>query len=106
MLLKSIQNKLGFGSINKHSSPNALVLSATKFSDFIEAQALLIPFFVGTHKYKILGVKSQDYEEELAPKKVAQLMGNKAHLTIEGLDNIRLIKANMNRGRTEFENEG
>lgn len=103
MLLKrelAPQNKLGFGSINKHSSPNAVMLSATKFSDFIEN---LIPFF---DKYKILGVKSQDYEEELAPKKVAQLMGNKAHLTREGLDNIRLIKANMNRGRTEFEYEG
>jgi len=53
-------------------------------------------------KYKIIGVKSEDYQDF---KKVAQLMENKAHLTIEGLENIRRIKAKMNRGRTQFDEE-
>jgi hypothetical protein len=92
-LLISLQNLLGYGSVNKHSQ-NAVVFSATKFSDFMEC---LIPFF---DKYKIIGVKSEDYQDF---KKVAQLMENKAHLTIEGLEDIRRIKAKMNRARTQFD---
>ena len=88
-LLASLQNLLAFGSVNKHSQ-NAVMFSATKFSDFMEC---LIPFF---DKYKIIGVKYEDY---LDFKKVAQLMEKKAHLTIEGLEDIRRIKAKMNRGR-------
>ena len=61
-----------------------------KFSDIIEK---IIPFF---DKYLIIGVKSQDYEDF---KLAAELMKNKAHLTPEGLEKIRLIKAGINRGR-------
>jgi hypothetical protein len=94
-LLTSLQNLLGYGSVNKHSQ-NAVVFRATKFSDIMEC---LIPFF---DKYKIIGVKSEDYQDF---KKVAQLMEKKAHLTIEGLEDIRRIKAKMNRGRTQFDEE-
>lgn len=73
-LLTSLQNLLGYGSVNKHY-PNAVTFSTTKFSDIMEC---LIPFF---DKYKIIGVKSKDYPDF---KKVAQLMEKKAHLTIEG----------------------
>ena len=94
-LLTSLQNLLGYGSVNKHSQ-NAVMFTTTKFSDFMEC---LIPFF---DKYKIIGVKSQDYQDL---KKVAQLMENKAHLTIEGLEDIRKIKAKMNRGRAQLDEE-
>ena len=110
-LLTSLQNLLGYGSVNKHSQ-NAVVFRVTKFSDFMEC---LIPprsslrlrdvvsktprFF---DKYKIIGVKSEDYQDF---KKVALLMEKKAHLTIEGLEDIRRIKAKMNRGRTQFDEE-
>ena len=50
---------------------------------------IIIPFF---DKYKIIGVKSEDFEDF---KKVTELMKNKAHLTappVEGLEKIRLIK--------------
>ena len=94
-LLTSLQNLLGYGSVSKHSQ-NAVVFRATKFSDLMEC---LIPFF---DKYKIIGVKSEDYQDF---KKVAQLMEKKAHLTIEGLEDIRRIKAKMNRGRTQFDEE-
>jgi hypothetical protein len=85
------------------------------------------PFF---DKYKIIGVKFQDYQDfkKVAPAlpelPLAQaytfidgvregsparatalrriLMEKKAHLTSEGLDKICLIKAGMNRGRVEF----
>lgn len=59
----------------------------------------LIPFF---DKYQIIGVKYEDY---LDFKKVAQLMEKKAHLTIEGLEDIRRIKAKMNRGRVQHDEE-
>jgi hypothetical protein len=94
-LLTSLQNLLGYGSVNKHSQ-NAVMFSATKFSDFMEC---LIPFF---DKYQIIGVKYEDY---LDFKKVAQLMEKKAHLTIEGLEDIRRIKAKMNRGRLQLDEE-
>lgn len=92
-LLTSLQNLLGYGTVNKHSQ-NAVMFSATKFSDFKEC---LIPFF---DKYQILGVKYEDY---LDFKKVAQLIEKKAHLTIEGLEDIRRIKVKMNRGRAQVE---
>jgi len=68
------------------------MFTTTKFSDFTE---YLIPFF---DKYQIIGVKFEDYQDL---KKVAQLMEKKAHLTIEGLEEIRIIKAKMNRGRSQ-----
>ncbi len=70
------------------------MFSLTKFSFFTKN---IIPFF---DKYKIVGVKSQDYQYL---KKVALLMQNKAHLTAKGLENIRRIKAGMKRGRVELD---
>jgi len=94
-LIMSLPNLLGYGSVNKHSQ-NAVMFTATKFSDFMKC---LIPFF---DKYKIIGVKSEDYQDL---RKVAQLMEKKAHLTIEGLEDIRRIKAKMNRGRAQHDEE-
>ena len=42
------------------------------------------------------GVKSKDFYDF---KRAAELMKNGAHLTPEGLEEIRLIKMGMNRGR-------
>ena len=53
----------------------------------------IIPFF---RKYPILGVKAQDFEDWV---KVAEMIQSEEHLTKEGLDQIRQIKAKMNRGR-------
>jgi hypothetical protein len=47
-------------------------------------------------KYPLIGVKKLDY---LDWSKVAKLMSKGKHLTIEGLDLIRLIKSKMNTGR-------
>jgi hypothetical protein len=41
-------------------------------------------------------VKSKDFEDF---KKIVRLMGERAHLTSEGLEQIRQIKLGMNRGR-------
>ena len=67
-----------------------IIFVVRKLSDITN---IIIPFF---DKYPIFGVKAKDFEDF---KKVAELMKNKAHLTPEGLEKIRLIKAGMNRGR-------
>ena len=54
---------------------------------------IIIPFF---NKFPIIGVKALDFEDWC---KVAKLMENKAHLTSEGLEEIKQIKAGTNRGR-------
>jgi hypothetical protein len=71
----------------------------TKFEDLTTRGAKVIPFF---QKYPVIGVKGlrQIYFADFC--KVADLMKNKAHLTSEGFENIRIIKAGMNRGRKEF----
>ena len=61
-----------------------------KLSDILNK---IIPFF---KKYPILGVKALDFADFC---KAAELMKNKAHLTKDGLEQIRKIKAGMNRGR-------
>lgn len=47
-------------------------------------------------KYPILGVKSKDFEDWA---KAVEIINSKAHLTKEGFEQIKLIKAGMNRGR-------
>ena len=47
-------------------------------------------------KYPLQGSKFLNFEDF---KKVVNIMKVKGHLTKEGLDEIKLIKANMNQGR-------
>ena len=75
--------------VYKHSE-NAVVFKVTKFSDLTQN---IIPFF---SKYPILGVKSKDFYDFC---EVADIMKEKGHLTIEGLNKIRLIRDRMNTGR-------
>ena len=53
----------------------------------------IIPFF---KKHHIQGVKAWDFSDFC---KVAEMMEKREHLTAEGLEKIREIKAGMNRGR-------
>ena len=87
-LMESLINYLDCGLVF-NPTETAVVFKVRKLSDLIEK---IIPFFV---KYPILGVKSKDFEDFC---KVAELMQNKEHLA-EGLDQIRQIKAGMNKGR-------
>lgn len=59
----------------------------TKFTDITDK---VIPFF---EKYPIIGVKLGNYNDFC---KVAKLVNDKEHLTVEGLEKIRLLKSNMN----------
>lgn len=89
ILLKSFTEYLNCGKIYLHSD-NAIVFTVTKFSDIHE---IIIPFF---KKHPIPGAKSQDFNDFCL---VVELIKNKAHLTEEGLDQIRHIKTRMNTGR-------
>jgi len=89
-LMESLINYLDCGNISKKRE--TFVFIVTKFSDI---ENKIIPFF---QKYPLLGVKRSDYLDFC---RVAELMQNKAHLTKEGLDQIRQIKTGMNKGRLD-----
>ena len=61
-----------------------------KFSDVRDK---VIPIF---EEFKLCGLKSKNFEEF---KKASILINNKAHLTREGLDEIKIIKGRMNKRR-------
>jgi len=92
-LMEILQKYFGCGKCYKNNSAGTvLAFSVESLSDLTEK---IIPFF---EKYPLQGEKVKDYEDF---KKVALLMQNKAHLTREGLDEIRQIKAGMNFSRKE-----
>lgn len=88
-LLSVIAAYLGCGKINKDSKATNLVVQ--RLSDIINT---IIPLF---DEHKLQGIKVKDYEDF---KSVANLMDKKAHLTRQGLEEIREIKNKMNTKRS------
>ena len=78
------------GVLEKHTQFPAVTLVIVKFSDLIEK---IIPFF---ELYPLIGIKQKDFLDWC---KIARLMNDGSHLTIEGLNLIRQIKDGMNKGR-------
>ena len=78
-----------FGCGNLYSDGNKSIFKVIKFSDITQK---IIPCF---QKHPIQEVKALDFA---AWYEVAYIMKNKGHLTQEGLDKIRQIKAGMNIG--------
>jgi group I intron endonuclease len=93
-LIKSLVEFFKCGNIRHYKE--AVFFRVEKFSDIITK---IIPFF---NKYPIEGVKSKDFQDWC---RVALLVKDKKHLTEEGLESIRLIKAGINRGRSIEESE-
>lgn len=94
LLMRSLIEFFKCGSVRFYGE--AISFRVEKFSDIIN---IIIPFFT---KYPILGVKTKDFQDWC---KVAELINDKKHLTREGLENIRKIKAEMNKGRSYEESE-
>ena len=88
ILLVSFISFFNAGSVIKYK--NASFYRVTKFDDIVNK---IIPFF---KKYKIIGVKALDFKDFC---QVAKLIKQKKHLTKEGLQEIRKIKAGYNTGR-------
>lgn len=65
-------------------------------SNLSDLNQIILPFF---DNYRIVGEKVKDFEDF---KKVFSLVSNKAHLTLEGMDQIIKIKSGMNRGRKDL----
>ena len=92
-LIKSLIAYFNCGLVRKRGT-QAVDYRVERFSDLINK---IVPFF---KKYPILGVKSLDFDDFC---KVVNLMEQKKHLTKEGLDKIRIIKAGMNQLRLDLE---
>jgi hypothetical protein len=87
-LLESLISTLNCGRYIAKSGYGEFIVE--KFSDVSDK---VIPIFA---EFKLHGIKSQNYEDF---KKAALLIKNKAHLTREGLDEIKKIKGGMNKNR-------
>lgn len=88
-LMRSLANYLDCGYI--YADPKKLIVSMT-VSKLEEINNKIVPLLAPSlHGYKVL--------DFLDFCKVAHLMKDKIHLTEEGIDQIRKIKAGMNRGR-------
>ena len=92
-LMRSLVDYLDCGNATVRSDNTAIDFLVTKFSDI---ENKIIPFF-GSEKYPIVGAKALDFADFY---KAAELMKSKAHLTASGLEQIRVIKAGMNTGRS------
>jgi hypothetical protein len=88
-LLKGIEEYFSCGRVEDRKT-EACDYTVNSFKCFDEK---IIPFFM---KYPLQGSKLLNFEDF---KKVVDIMKVKGHLTKEGLDEIKLIKANMNQGR-------
>jgi len=89
LLMNKFINMLGCGSV-KYSTKNFAMYSVNNFKDIFYK---IIPLF---NEYKIEGTKLLDYKDFSI---IAELINKKAHLTIEGLEEIKSIKSRMNLGR-------
>jgi hypothetical protein len=89
-LIELLIKSLGAGNLEKNTINQIVSLRITQISEIIK---IVIPLF---NKNQIHGVKYLDYLDFC---KVAKLINEGKHLTIEGLDLIRTIKAGMNTKR-------
>lgn len=89
-LIKKIEEYFEGGNTYNYKTRSAVDFQISKINDLIDK---IIPFF---DKYKIVGIKSQDFEDF---KKIAFLIKNGSHLTVEGVNHIFNIQSGMNTGR-------
>ena len=94
VLMENIVKYFSCGNISKRG--DIIDIHVTKFSDITEK---IIPLF---EKYPVIGVKKENFYDFC---KVAELMKKKAHLTKEGLEQIREIRKNMNSYRESYQDE-
>lgn len=89
-LLNLLMQHLNSGNVYKYPDTDAFVLTIIKFSDLFN---VIIPLF---EKYPLFGVKQLDFLDWC---KVALLMNQGSHLTLEGLNLIKEIQEKMNTNR-------
>ena len=90
-LMEKIVEYFGSGKLYKYGGKSAVNLTIV---DFAEITNIIVPFF---NKYLILGIKLYDYLDWC---KIHNLMINRLHFTVQGIDSIRNIKSGMKTGRS------
>jgi hypothetical protein len=90
-LLKSLVSFLGCGYYYATKGRDCGDFLVVRFSDI---SSKIIPFF---KKYPIQGVKANDFADFC---EITELMESKAHLTKDGLEQIKQIKSGLNRGKS------
>jgi hypothetical protein len=91
LLIKQLVQYLCCGIYSERATQGAMcTFNVNKLQDLEEK---IIPFF---DEYPIEGNKFLDYQDF---KKAVHLIKNKAHLTSDGLDQLRLLKLGMNKSR-------
>lgn len=89
-LIESFTKFLGCGKVVTTANGLLVQFIVSNFSDIVD---IIIPFL---KKYPVYGVKALDFADF---QRAAEIMKVKGHLTKDGLDQIRILKAEMNRGR-------
>lgn len=90
VFMSRLKNFWGCGKVFLRFSENKVDFQILKFKDLSDK---VIPFF---QSIPLQGVKSKDFTDFC---KAVDIMKVKGHLTNEGLDQLRKLKAGMNRGR-------
>lgn len=90
LLMSNIISYLNCGTIEKPKERLEVRFVVYKFYDIF---VKILPFL---NKYPLQSFKNSDF---LGFVKVANLMKDKSHLTLEGLNKIRLLKVGMNKAR-------
>lgn len=91
ILMENLMKYFFSGHVYKYPKQSAISLVIFNYSDIYNR---IIPFF---EKNPLLGVKLLEYKDWC---KIAKLMKEGSHLTVEGLNLIQLIKSGMNNGRS------
>jgi hypothetical protein len=86
--MRSLVEFFGCGAVYPNRETFRYIVSKSR-----DIHEKIIPFFI---QYPIQGKKLKDFQDWC---KVAEMMKEKQHLTVEGLNKIREIKAGMNSGR-------
>jgi len=89
-LMENLIKYLDCGKFYLHSNTEAIDIIVQKFSDIVDK---IVPIF---NKYPLVGEKSKNFKDFF---KVVKLIETKAHLTHEGLEQIKKIKSGMNTRR-------
>lgn len=92
LLLIRLQNTLGVGNIYYNASDNTYRWKISNIDDLVN---VIIPHF---NKYPLLTQKRADFE---LFTKIVEIIQNKGHTTIEGLQQIINLKASLNLGLSD-----
>ena len=90
VFMESFISYFNCGKIKKDTRHSVLYFTVSNFTHLIER---IIPFF---QEHKILGVKFLDYGDWC---KAAEIIKTKAHLTTEGINELRILQEGMNSKR-------